>query len=799
MFLNRLKKNKSLRMVNLLGLSVIFVCMAASYAYVKYEWSYDRFHENAGRIVRFSLGYDDEPVDARIYGFTKDSPVTAGAAGIEDAAIMNRVETGVLTCDGKARVLNDFYFATANFFDIFSYPLTEGDGKRALDAPGKAAISVRLARELFGAESAMGKEIQLSGRRFEEQTVFVDGVFEDFPENTHFHTDLLIHTSGADVNSFAYVYLLLNAETGVEQLRRSLVSRLDELNRDAARKATPHLTPLTDIHLHGRLQREMEANGNIHYIYIVVGANILLLAIVLFNLWLNAGLLFAHNRRYYQLLRLNGASTTGVLADESRLALALGAASILLGSVSAYVLCPYLHVKLDVLNAAEAGVFCLLFLLVVWMVSLLPVVGGISSTLFLNAGSDLRPARFSLSGVRFMLIAQYTMVMFILILAFGISRQMRLIKTWQVGGNERSVLVMKEQPDAVKKRYDVLRTELLKHPEIEAVASSMQLPGSAIRDGLAVRRDGESEAGGRRIPIMVFGDDFLSFFGIVPVAGATFRRSRRTYGEEEAMMLDLLAGRDGQQASFAEEEYIINRSALPLLGFASPEEAVGERLELEHGGIVEYIRRGRIVGVTDDFTYTTAYEASRPLLMMQRKMFQNCILARLSPDRLPQALATFRRVWEEVIPDYPADYTFLQNVYGEIYHNERKAETLVHIFSLLSLLIANMGLIVIMAFVIRRKTKEIGIRKVNGATSAHVVRLLNSRFVLWIAAAFVMAVPFAWWTMTRWLENFALKTALDWRIFLLAGLSVWFISALAVSWQSWRAARLNPVEALKVD
>ncbi|MDR1342609.1 MAG: ABC transporter permease [Prevotellaceae bacterium] len=798
MLLNRLKKNRSLRIVNLLGLSVIFACMAASYAYVKYEMSYDRFHEKADRIVRLALRYGDEPVDGRIYGFTKDDPIITGVPEIEDVALMNRVETAVLTCGGKAHVMNNFYFATDNFFDVFGYPLLEGDRTTVLDAPGKAIVSRRLARELFGDESPVGKELQLSGRRFELQTVFVSGVFEDFPENTHFHTDLIVHDAPENSKRlYTYVYLLLNPQADLAHLRQSIAARIDEADGDNPRKTSPHLTPLTDIHLHSHLQREMEANGNISYIYIVVGANILLLAIVLFNLWLNAGLIFAHSRRYYQLLRINGASSSTVLVDESRLALALGLAAILAGSALAYILCPYLHVRLDVLSAAEGGVFCLLFLLATWLVSILPVAGGMSATLLLNMSSDLRPARFSLSGVRFMLIAQYAMVMFIVIVAFGISRQMRMVKTSQVGGREQAVLVMKEQPDAVKERYDVLRAELLKYSEIEAVTSSMQLPGSAIRDGVSVRREGEAE--GRFLSILVSGDDFLPFFDIVPVAGTTFQRSTLMYGEENSMFLDMLYGR-GEPSAPPAEEYVINRSALPALGFASPDEAIGQRLELDGlGAGVGYIRKGRIVGVTDDFTYTTAYEASQPTLLLQRKLFQHCIMVRLAPDRVPQALAAFNRVWAEVIPDYPADYAFLQDVYAEVYHSELKAESLVRVFSLLSLLVANMGLVIIMAFIIRRKTKEIGIRKVSGATSMDIVRLLNNRFILWIAAAFVPAVPVAWWMMTRWQEHFAQKAHLDWWIFALAGLSVCLISTLAVSCQSWRAARFNPVKSLSIE
>ncbi|MDR1600921.1 MAG: ABC transporter permease [Tannerella sp.] len=793
-----MKKNRSLRIVNLLGLSVAFACMVMSYTYVKHEWSYDRFHAKSDRIVRLSFQYGDEPVDGRIYGFTKDNPAMAGVPGVEDAVLINKVETAILTYEGTAHVVNNFYFATAGFFDIFGYELSEGDRQSVLDAPEKAVISKRFARELFGESSPVGKEIQLASRRFEAQTVFVSGVFEDFPENTHFHTDLIVHRPDNEDGSYTYAYLLLHPYAEREQVRQTIVARLDELNRDSQRKASPLLMPLTDIHLHSHLQREMEVNGNISYIYVIAGVNILLLTVVLFNLWLNAGLIFACSRQYYRLLRLNGASPSTVLADESWLALVLGASSVLLGIVLTYFLHPYLHIRLDTLGGVEAGVFVLLFTGIVWAVSILPVMRGMSSTLFLNSGNDLRPSHFSLSGVRFMLTAQFCMVMFIVILGFGIGRQMRVIKTSQMGGDRgRDVLVMKEQPDAVKERYDVLRAELLKYPEIEAVTSSMQLPGTAVRDAIFVRREGEAASEGRNIPLLAVGDGFLPFFGITPVAGSVFQPSTRTYGEEEQLLLDRIYGRS-EPASPPVEEYVINMSALQTLGFASPDEAVGKMLHFEQS-IVGYIRKGRIAGVTGDFTYTTAYEVSAPLILLQRKMFQHCIMVRFSPGHFTRALETFRRVWAEVIPDCPADCLFLNDVYAEVYHSELKAEALVNIFSLLSLLTANMGLIVIMAFLIRRKTKEIGVRKVNGATSMDIVRLLNGRITLWIASAFVIALPLAWWAVTRWMENFALKARLEWWVFLLAGLSVWFISALAVSWQSWQAARLDPVRALKAE
>jgi len=794
MLLNQLNKSKPLRMVNLLGLSVIFAALLLSYSYIRKELSYDRFNKKAERIFRFSIRYSDNPVDGRIYGFSRNENFLNGIPGIEEIVVLTKINTGVLISQGKPVVINDFYFGSSNFFRVFDYRLLQGEADKVLDAPEKAVISERFARQLFGDESPLGKEIQLEGRKFNNKTLFVSGVFENFPENSHFHTDLIIHRPDANIDNLSYVYLLLNEHTNLNNFIHDLTGKFDELNKDRVEKTAPYLIPLTDIHLHSRIQREMEPNGNAYYIYLVAGANILLLIIVLFNLWLNAGLIFTSNRKYYQLLRLNGASSSTVLTDESLLALVLGFTSILLGGGIAYYFSLQLHVPLTAITRYEAAAVALLFVGMVWLVSVLPVLTGMSFTLFLNTESDARPLRFSLSNIRYLLIAQFSIVMFIVIVAFGIGKQMALIKTTQIGGKEQNILALDEQPLIVQEHFETLKSELLKHSEIEAVTVAMQLPGSAIRDGVFVIKEGESETEGRNIPSLVVGDDFFPFFHISLLAGNGFQPNPRSYKEESDLMLAMKD--DKPLIGNLSEEYIINRSAMKMLGFQSPEDAIGKRLSIS-GNTACYISGGTIAGVTDDFTYTTLYEESIPLIILQRKLFSNCLFVRLSPDHIQEALSTFNRVWEEVNPDYPVNYSFLQDVYKLVYNNERNTESLVLLFSLLSLLIANLGLIIVMAYVIKRKTKEIGIRRIHGASFWSIIKMLNGELIIRIGIAFLIAVPAAWYVMNRWLENFARKTALNGWIFIFAGLFVLLLSVAAVSWQSWRAATTNPAKTLK--
>jgi putative ABC transport system permease protein len=493
----------------------------------------------------------------------------------------------------------------------------------------------------------------------------------------------------------------------------------------------------------------MSVNGNILYIYLIVGANVLLLTVVLFNLWLNASLIFYGNRRYYQICRLHGAPPSEVFKDEALLALLLGIFSIIAGISAVFYVSSRGIITVQI-SFTGIGVLCAVFLLFVIVVSLLPALKGIASTLFLNTGDDWKPIRFSYSNVKYMLTAQYAVVMVMVILAFGINKQMNLLKDTQVGGNERNILVMNEQPDQVKAKYALLKTDLLKHTEIEGFTTSFQLPGDAIRDRVGVKKE-ESDMQWLPLPVMVAGEDFLPFFNIRLIAGRGFLPAKYDFQTEETMLLDRLYH---QKFSEDTEEYIINRKALSAIGFTTPDEAIGEMLHISQGSL-DYIRRGVIVGVTDDFNYTGLYEETIPLLIMQRNVFQHCIMVRLDPGRFTQARDVFESVWNEVNPDYPANYVFMNDMFNRMYRNEIDAQRLVYIFSLLCLTIADLGLIIFMAYIIRRRTKEIGIRKVYGASVADIIRMLNMNFIRYIVFAFSISVPVEWYVMHRWRGRFA--------------------------------------------
>jgi putative ABC transport system permease protein len=795
-FFRSLKKSISLRIVNFVGLTIMFACLLLSSSYIKRELSYEKHHTKAGRIVRLSLQFDNQTIDGRLWGNAHDE-LLKQIPEIEKMVKMYQIYTATLTYQGKNHVINNFFSVNNEFNKVFDLPLLQGDSENALQRKSQAVISERFARDLFGGISHLDFEItkiHIDGNRIGKDTIYICGIFKDIPQTSHFNTDLLIcYPDDYFQYGFFYTYLLLENKTDLKALEQKITERIkDEGIYTEIEPPRALLMPLTDIHLHSHNLREMSINGNINYIYLVVGANVLLLIVVLFNLWLNASLIFGRNRRHYQLLRLHGMPTAVVFKDEAFTALFVGFISILTGLLLVFQISRLGSLFFQI-SVFEIIALSIIFLVFIITVSLIPALKNISLTQFLNTNVDLKPVKFSYSNVKYMLIGQYAVVMFVVILAFGINKQMNLVKDKQVGGNEQNVLVLSDQPEPVKKKYNILRTELLKHQEIESVTACFQLPGVAILDNAFVKKGDEQE--GQYLPIMVAGEDFIPFFRIPLITGQNFSPSKFDYQTEFDIAMDFYMY---QKTTEHIEEYVINRKALASLGFETPEDAIGKLLHIVQGGI-GYFNKGIIVGVTSDFNYTGLYEEIEPLLILQRNGFLHCIMVRLNPKEIKQARQVFENVWNEVNPDYPADYVFMNNIFKNKYVNEINAQYLVYIFSLLCFIIADLGLIIFMAFIIRRRTKEIGIRKVYGAGIGEVIKMLNLGFVQYVAMAFAIAIPVAWYVMNSWLQRFAYQTSLNWWIFALAGCSVLFISALSVSAQSLRAATANPVDAIKIE
>lgn len=786
-----IRRNIPLHFINAAGLSIVTASLLLSAGYLYRELNYDRHNTESERTARLSIGFQDEPVDGRIWGeipvmLLKEIPE------IEETASVFHIQSCGFDYGGRLVTAPDVFAVDSGFFRIFDVRMLESaDG-----IPGSEQIMVSesFASKLKGESGGdvLMSPVRTDSRKLRTDT-FITGIFEDFPGTSHFHPDAIIYSSEGLGDVFAYVYVLVKEGTDLRELAGKISSLWNEAGiypQGTVPKAI--LTPLTDIHLHSHNLREMEVNGNATFLWLIGGANTVLAIVVLFNLWLNGCIVFSYNRRFYYIMRLHGAQVSAVLANEARIALVTGTISTAAGLCLAHLAVHYGLIPLKIPPVA-AAIICIAFLAAIVTVSLLPALKDTLRTRFSNTGEALEQMRFSYSNVRWMVSVQFFIVITVITVASGIGMQMGLIEKTQSGGADKNTIVLKWQDDQVMENYALLKESLLKHPEIEAVTSAFQIPGDAIRDGAQVTAEGSGYP--VKLPLLLVGEDFMEFFGIRMIGGNGFSPMDMDYQTENGLLHDRIAGNSFSDRT---EEYIINEKAMRALGFSDPRQALGKTLGISQGTI-DYIRKGTIVGVCEDFNYTGVFEGSVPLLIMQRNLFQSCIMIRMAPGCSEDGLEVFNKVWAGVNPQREPDYTLMSDIFSGQYRNEMNARRLTGLFSILCLVLADLGLIIFMAFIIKRRTREIAIRKVQGASVPGIVRMLNLDLIRYIAVAFIVSIPVSWLVLHRWLEHFSYKIHIWWWIFIAAGAIVAVIALGSVSVQSWRAATANPVKGIGTE
>ena len=337
----------------------------------------------------------------------------------------------------------------------------------------------------------------------------------------------------------------------------------------------------------------------------------------------------------------------------------------------------------------------------------------------------------------------------------------------------------------------------------------MEEPGGDVLDNFQFEMEGIEPDESRTLYILTTDSNFFTAMGIKPLAGTV--NLGYTPGQEwesNAVELSmLLQDENGSQERADElyekirdyrEKYILNESALKMLGIDDPQDAIGRSFRL-HFQLPFLFPEGTVVGVVPDFHYTNLHNQERPMVIAPRKMFNYNFLIQIDPERRSEALAAINKSWNTINPEFPLEYSYITDAYQKVYATEYAQSKVLSLFALISILLSALGIYAIAAFSMQRRVKEIGIRKVNGATVSEIIMMLNRKFILWVTIAFVVAVPIAWYAMHRWLENFAYKTELSWWIFALAGLIAMTVAMITVTLRSYRAATRNPVESLRYE
>jgi putative ABC transport system permease protein len=790
-----LSKNKAFSIINIAGLAIGLTCFVLIAVFVIDELSYDKNPAEAKNIYRVNLSVTGNG-DVAVYPLAD----VAVGEGIKNAFPEVKAFTRIspvidfVKYDDKQFKERSLAFADSNFLQIFSIPLIEGDATSALVQPNSIVISRSFAKKYFGNSEAVGKSLAVGTHN---AVYKVTGVIDKVPDNSHFHFDAFLSMSTFPVtnktwsNLGYYTYLLLNKNADPEILEAKfpqLVAKyvVPEIQHDMgvslaeAQKSINTfrflLVPLTDIHLRSNTKMELEPNGDIQYVYIfsVLALFILLLACVNFT---NLSTARAIKRaREVGIRKVMGSVKKQLIVQFLTESVLFTFFSMVLSYILIFLLLPYFN-QLANKNISFEFFLNYKLILAVFLVSFIAgILAGIYPAFFLSSfntirvlkgasmqGSQKKPLRSSL------IVFQFFVSTALIIATIIIYQQLHYMQNKKLGYDKDQVLFL---PDArlLGKDQTAFRQQLLQDNRVVSASISRSIPGGPIMDGTEIYPKNENSNGTEiHANISHVDYDYLRTLGIQILKGRNFSKDFPT--DSSAI--------------------VINEAAVRQLGWTN-DNAVGKTI----------VRSGqlafRVIGIVADFNYASLKQKVAPLMMMLGANYGGLIVKIKTRD-VKGFLADLKKQWDSFNPPGPLEYSFLDEKFASLYASEQQTKQIFSAFAILAIIIAGLGLFGLSAFVIEQRTREIGIRKVLGASVQQVLLLVTKEFLLLVAIAFIISVPVTWWAMHAWLKDFAYRINIGTGVFVAAGFSAIMIAFCTISFQAIRAAIANPVKSLRTE
>ena len=786
--IRNLMRNKTFSAINILGLAIGIACCILILLYVQDELSYDRHHKNADRIFRLA----DE---VRVSGKTLRIPMTSFPMGpalvqdyptVLDAVRFHRFDEKLLV----GNRLNQSYergvlFADANVFRVFDFPLSKGDPQTALREPYSIVLTAAMARKYFGDDDPMGRPLSVDRKLYK-----VTGILEESTYNTHLRFDFLAtpiesEDDGWIAHSY-YTYLLLRDENAASELERALPDFIERHvgDRDKAKRVQmkPFLQPLTDIHLHSRLEYEISPNGDIRYVYVFIAIALFVLLLACINYTILSTAHCTYRSKEVGLRKVVGASRQQMifqfLGDSTFIAsistiFAVVFVEIVLPTFGAFV---ERNLKFEYLRGSG------LLLGFISIVLFTGVLSGSYPALFLSSFQPVaalkglaRAGSNKLSMQRTLVVVQFAISIVLVIGTAVVYDQAGYIRNKRLGFQKEHVLVMPYGDKDAMGRY---KNAVSAYSSVLDVSASSTVPGRRIASHFfrPIIEGGSSDA--LVFNVMFVDHEFISTFGFEVLEGRAFSKE---FGSDRI------------------GTFMLNHAAMRKLGWASCENKRLAHVYAE-GGQFKVNVQGDVVGIVKDFHYKSLDHEIEPLvIMLVDRGWVNYLSIRIRPDDVAVTLDFLKTQWREAVPNTPFEYSFLDTSFDRLYRTEARLGMLFGSFSVLAIVVAGLGLFGLASISVQQRTKEIGVRKAVGASVSSIVLLLSKEYVLLVGAANLIAWPVAYYAMNRWLENFAYRVDPAISTFVLGGLLALCIALFTVSYETCKAARANPVDTLRYE
>jgi len=787
-----IKRHKGFSLINISGLAIGMACTILILLWVLYELSFDRFHENADQLYQAVYKFEDQEV----YGRYLPGPLAAllkdEYPDIIDTTTYKpwekKISFGVKSFFGTGS------YVDPSFFEMFTFPFLKGDPKTAFYEPYSVVITENLAHKFFGNEDPLGKT--LTYYAFSEGIdLNVTGVIKNIPQNSHMQFDFLIpYEIGYEWmtswwNNAVHTYVLLHEDNNWQDVSNKISGVLNKHIPNSKIKANLYLYPLKKIHLFA-----LEGGGLITYVYIFSMMALVILLIACIN-FMNLSTARSEMRfKEIGIKKVVGSTRMQLVKQFLNEAILLSLLALFLATLMVKLLLPSVNAVLGVELNLD---YSLVFILSLFGIALLTgIASGSYPAFFL---SSFRPLKRQLSSMiilkrkrgqkstirqrgsflrKILVVAQFSLSIFFIICVMVIHKQLNYIRNRDLGFDKEHVVVLQATGE-LKRRSQNIKNDLLKHPDIRNVTfSAFSLT------------DWESSVAGRN----------LDWTGKQTDRDFLIGNNYVDYDYLKTFNMEMIEGRffSKEFLTDASDACVVNEAAVKAMGMKEP---LGKKLVWGRGTQNE--NRRTIVGVIEDFNTQSLHQEIRPFALMPIENIQqymsNYMCIKLQSDDIPRSLKLIENKIKEFVPDDPFIYQFLDEKIDSLYRTEQLTGKLTRYITFLAIFISCLGLLGLASFSVERRTKEIGVRKVLGASVSKIILLLTKDFSRWIFLANITAWPIAWFVMSRWLQNFAYRIEIDIWIFIFSASLAYVIALFIISYQSIKAALANPVESLRYE
>ncbi len=769
-----LRKHSGYSFINLSGLAIGLACFMLIFLWIRNELSYDKFHENGDRIYRLNTAnINDSGSINNASSYALGPALIEKYPEIEEHSRVWYWHFGIVKYKDKSFYEKKFYLADPSFFSMFTFTFLKGSPETSLNGLNSIVLTEETAARYFGIEDPVGKTL-----RFNDTNDFtVTGIIKNVPRNSHMQFDMISrveHLGRQRLESWENTgasYVLLNKNADKVSMNKKLERFfIDYVNPESIRK--PYLQNMTEIHLN-----KLGRPDGIRYIYIFSVVAIFILTIACIN-FMNLTTAKAGGRaKEVGMRKVVGAGRADLIKQFFGESVLLAA----FASVIAFGIVLFTLPWFNTLTGKELNLFdksnYSFFLIAAGAALLTGLISGSYPALLL---SSFQPVKI-IKGIRpngsksypfrkILVIFQFSISIFLIITTSIVYNQLDFIQNKDIGYNRNNIVTIRMNSE-LSSNYETYKNELLKNTDIVNVTASASKPVN-VGQGIAINWEGNENPDPVGMRYTMADYDYFKTFDMKIVKGRSFSKE---FPSDET------------------EAYIINESALEVMNLENP---IGTRITFAEG-LPQYYHEGKIIGVVKDFHVRSLHEQTVPFVMRIYKPWYLFIFVKIKPGNVPETISLIKNTTWKFSSGLTFEYSFLDDAFNELYKSEMLMGKLFSVFAFLAIFIACLGLLGLASYTAEKRTKEIGIRKVLGATVSEVVLMLSKDYIKWVVFAGLIAWPSAYFIMKSWLSNFAYQTGIGILTFIFSGFITLLLALATVSFQALKAAGTNPANSLK--